>query len=193
MLIGIGHLGTLSKSDVQSMIIASAQRQGVDPLLALAIAAHESSFNPTATHVNANGTTDWGVMQLNDSTYPSLGVTDPLDPQQNIDGGVSLLARYNTQYSGDTNKILWAYAAGPGSVQKGTPPAMLPGFVNWVGNWMSSNGSTFGLDSSAPTPSAFSFADIPNSTVSLAGYDVPLPVVLIGGAALLFGLWYAMR
>lgn len=194
MLIGIGSLETLSKSDIQSMIIVSAQRQGVDPLLALAVAAHESGFNPNATHTNpTTGSTDWGVMQLNDSTYPGLGVTDPLNPQQNIDAGVSLLARYNSQYSGDTTKMLWAYAAGPGSVQKGTPPAMLPGYVDWIGNWMNQNSSVFGFDSTAPPATDFSSADSGNTVLNIAGYDLSLPAVLIGGGALLVGLWYALR
>ena len=143
--------GTYSTNQIRQMVIASAVRQGVDPNLALAVATHESSLNPNAVNHNTNGTTDWGVMQLNDTTVQTLGVVNPTDPQQNIDAGVGLLAHYDQVYNGDQSKILWAYAAGPGSVQRGSMPSSVQSYIGWVDNWIYTNGSN--LDVNAATGS----------------------------------------
>ena len=122
-------------------------------------------------------------MQLNSSTYPGLGVSDPLNPQQTIDAGVSLLARYNLQYGGDTTKILWAYAAGPGSVANGNMPAMVPGYVDWVNNWMSTNSPSF--DSSV-------LAAPDGGGPDLSGSDLSTTVI-VGGLLALGALILLMR
>lgn len=115
----LGSTITNASPDVVRAIIESAARNGVPANIALGIASHESQFNPTAINTkNTNGTTDWGVMQLNDVTVKQLGVTNPLDPIQNIEAGVGLLGRYLRKY-GDVATALWAYASGEGSVAKG--------------------------------------------------------------------------
>ena len=57
-------------------------------------------------------------------TAQSLGVTNPLDPAQAIDGGAKYLAQQLQTFGGDVTKTLAAYNAGPGAVQKygGVPP-----------------------------------------------------------------------
>ncbi len=72
-------------AQVQAMIVQAAQAQGVPPNLALGIASHESGFNSGALNQNTNGTTDYGVMQLNTSVLQTYGVspTAALDPQTN--------------------------------------------------------------------------------------------------------------
>lgn len=190
MLVGIGQLGTLSKSDIQQMIISSAQKHGVDPALALAVAKVESSYNTTA--VSSAGAI--GVMQLMPATAASLGV-NPNDPAQNIDGGVKLLSQLLSQYNGDTNKALWAYNAGPGSVATGRMPAQTQSYIPAVlsseqlfSDYSSADTSTVPPD--FPTPQSPSWFD---STVNLAGYEVSLPVVLLVTGAALLGLWAAFR
>lgn len=118
---------------IQEMIVDSAARQGVPANLALGVAAHESGFNPNATNHNSNGTTDWGVMQLNDLTVRTLGVANPLDPQQNIDAGVGLLGSLLQRYGGDSRQALWAYASGPGNVGPDkTPNSIAAAFIAFV-------------------------------------------------------------
>src|SRR3712207_6951174 len=57
-------------------------------------------------------------------TAACLGVTDPTDPAQAIDGGAKYLRQQLDRFGGDVTKALAAYNAGPGAVQKygGVPP-----------------------------------------------------------------------
>ncbi|MBZ5662745.1 MAG: lytic transglycosylase domain-containing protein [Acidobacteriia bacterium] len=97
-------------STIPQLIIAEAQRQGVDPALALEVAQVESGMNQNA--VSARGAI--GVFQLMPDTAAGLGV-DPNDLQQNIQGGVSYLRQLLAQF-GDPAAALAAYNWGPGNV-----------------------------------------------------------------------------
>ncbi len=58
------------------------------------------------------------------STAASLGVTEPLDPVQSIEGGARYLSQLLHQFAGNTTDALAAYNAGPGAVAQygGVPP-----------------------------------------------------------------------
>lgn len=132
----IPRFGLGDVPQIQQMIVASAQQYGVAPNIALGVASHESGFNPTAVNHNPNGTTDWGVMQLNDTTVQTMGVSEPLDPAQNIDAGVRLLANLLAKYGGDVYSALWAYASGSGNVGPDkTPNAIARNFIAYVTNY----------------------------------------------------------
>lgn len=109
-----------SVQQIQQMIIGEAQRQGVPPALALAVADEESGFNQNTI----GGAGDTGVFQIIPSTAQLLGV-DPTDLSQNIRGGVTFLRDNLNQFGGDAQLAVEAYNAGPGSVQAnlthGTP------------------------------------------------------------------------
>src|SRR5580693_9544077 len=86
-----------TKAQIAQMVTQAAQAQGVPPALALSVVAHESAFDNDATYYNnpangGNGTYDYGVMALNQTTVQTLGVSNPYDPTQNINAGVGLLA-----------------------------------------------------------------------------------------------------
>ena len=107
-------------TDVRAMAIAAAQRHGLDPNLVLAVVGVESGFQPGAvSHKGAQG-----LMQLMPGTAREMGVTDALDPAQNLDGGTRYLRMLVAQYGGDLGKALAAYNAGPGAVKRhgGVPP-----------------------------------------------------------------------
>jgi soluble lytic murein transglycosylase-like protein len=103
-----------------AQITQAAQRYGLDPALLAGLIKQESGFNPTIT--SSAGAV--GLTQLMPGTASSLGVTDPTDPAQSIDGGAHYLAEQLKTFGGDTAKALAAYNAGPGAVQQygGVPP-----------------------------------------------------------------------
>jgi soluble lytic murein transglycosylase-like protein len=98
----------------------AAQRNGIDPALLAGLIKQESGFNPAAQ----SGAGAVGLTQLMPGTAASLGVTDPTDPTQSIDGGARYLAQQLQTFGNDPAKALAAYNAGPGAVQKygGVPP-----------------------------------------------------------------------
>ena len=101
-------------------IVRAATRHGIDPALLAAVVKQESNFNPRArSTVGAKGLT-----QLMDSTAKGLGVSDPYDPAQALDGGAKFLSGLLKQFGGDTSRAIAAYNAGPGAVKKfgGVPP-----------------------------------------------------------------------
>ncbi len=77
-----------SPTDYNSIIERASRKFGVEPSLVKAVIRTESDFNPeTVSRAGAKG-----LMQLMDETGRGLGVTDPLDPEQNITGGTKFLS-----------------------------------------------------------------------------------------------------
>lgn len=109
-----GPKKVFSKNEYVQIACKAAKKYGVDERLVLAVIEQESKFkNNLTSHAGAQG-----LMQLMPATARSLGVTNPMDPEQNIDGGVRLLKKLLDKYNGNVKNALAAYNWGPGNVDK---------------------------------------------------------------------------
>jgi soluble lytic murein transglycosylase-like protein len=107
-------------SPYDGLIVAAAQRNGVDAAVLKGLIRQESGFDPSAT----SGAGAVGLAQLMPGTAAALGVSDPRDPAQSIDAAARYLRQQLDTFGGDISKALAAYNAGPGAVQRfgGVPP-----------------------------------------------------------------------
>lgn len=183
-----GMGATSSPAQVQAIVAQAAQTYGVPPQIALAVASHESRFQANAQNPGSSAA---GVMQLMAVTQQTMGVTNPYDPVQNVDAGVSLLGKYYAQY-GNWNQALQAYSDGPGAVQAGLPPSAqtkdLIGYVNTfdASGILSSLGISADAGGSTLADAFSSASDQVNAT--LAGIDLTDPTTLVIGLALVLGV-----
>jgi soluble lytic murein transglycosylase-like protein len=107
-------------SEYEGLIAQAAARNGLDPAVLHGLIQQESGFNPSAT----SGAGAQGLTQLMPATASSMGVSNPLDPAESIEGGARYLGQLMSQFGGNTADALAAYNAGPGAVQQygGVPP-----------------------------------------------------------------------
>ena len=104
------------------LIFAAAEKQRLNPQLVAAVVRAESAFDPHAvSHKGARG-----LMQLMPATARRFGVAteDLFDPQRNLEAGTRYLVWLSKRYPDDLQRILAAYNAGEGNVDRydGVPP-----------------------------------------------------------------------
>lgn len=109
-----GDCDPLDQTIAEAYMRDSATREGVALDLVREVVRKESGFYPCA--VSPKGA--MGMMQLMPETAATLGVADPFDPRENIDGGVRLLRRLLEKYKGRPDLALAAYNAGEGAVDR---------------------------------------------------------------------------
>ena len=64
----------------EKIIIKIAKREGIDPALAVRVARCESNLKTTAENVNASGSRDRGLFQINDKWHPSVSDEEAFNP-----------------------------------------------------------------------------------------------------------------
>jgi hypothetical protein len=111
---------TTGRQRIDSCIENSALKYNVPKELIQSVIQAESGFR--ANVVSGSGA--MGLMQLMPGTASDLGVSNPFDVEQNIDGGTRYLKKMLDRFDGDVKLALAAYNAGPGAVDKygGLPP-----------------------------------------------------------------------
>ena len=105
---------TTGNSEVDSFIVESGTRHGVDPLLLYAIMHQESTFKSRA--ISPKGAR--GLMQLMPGTAARYGVSNMFDARQNIEGGTRYMKFLLDLFDGDVSLALAGYNAGEGAVMK---------------------------------------------------------------------------
>lgn len=116
------------KSPYDALFDAAGHEYVIDPDLLRAIARVESSFRPNVTHDDGSGHKSYGLMQIEDSTARSLGVSDLttlFDPATCIAVACRLLQslkrELGTSYTLDT----WI-----ASYNAGSPTIIKSGIIN---------------------------------------------------------------
>ncbi len=106
----------------RDLILANAEKYGVDPYLVAAIAYTESKYDPQArSHKGALGlmqlmpeTATWIAEQLH---WDVFAVEQLADPKINVELGCWYLANLSSEFS-DRAQVIAAYNAGRGNLQK---------------------------------------------------------------------------
>ncbi len=103
-----------------ALILAAAQKYGLDEKLLARVIAVESNFNPEAVSRKRA----LGLMQLLPETASRYSVSNVFDPAENIEGGARYLRDLLDRYHGNLKLALAAYNAGPETVERygGLPP-----------------------------------------------------------------------
>jgi len=111
---------TTGDAKVDSYIVESSARHGVDPVLIYSIMLRESAFKKMA--ISYKGAR--GLMQLMPATAARFGVRNIFDPSQNIEAGTRYMRWLLNRFGGDVGLALAGYNAGEGAVDKyrGVPP-----------------------------------------------------------------------
>lgn len=112
----------------ESIALARGKAHGVNEHLVRHVMQKETGgLKDRANAVSPAGAI--GVMQLMPRTAKELGVSDPYNPEQNIEGGVKYLAQLQRKYQ-DPRLTAIAYNWGPGNTDKwlaaGADPSRLP-------------------------------------------------------------------
>ena len=114
------HLTDPRRIDLLIAIYEIAPQYELDPALVREVVRAESNFNPKAR--SPRGAI--GLMQLIPSTAKRFGVADPLEPIENLHGGMAYLRWLQNRFDGDISLMLAGYNAGEGAVERhgGVPP-----------------------------------------------------------------------
>ena len=121
------------------IVKAVAEKYNLEASLIHSIIRAESNYNPHC--VSSKGAL--GLMQLMPETARIYGVGNPLEPRDNIEGGVRYLKDLINLYNGRTRFVLAAYNAGQTAVKKyrGIPP--YPETKNYIEKVMTSYPKSF--------------------------------------------------
>jgi len=114
--------------EIARAILENADKNDIAPSLAFALAYVESRYKITAINKNANQSTDRGLFQLNDKTFPKLTENDFFNPKVSAKYGISHL-RYCMDIAGNEITALAMYNAGTTRVKNNNTPQQTLNYV----------------------------------------------------------------
>lgn len=117
-----------SKDELEKIVEEKSKIYGIDPKLIKEMIKEESNWNINA--VSPKGA--MGIMQIMPSTALLLGVKNPFDPVENIDGGIRYMKYLLDKFNGNINLALAAYNAGPNLVESLGRIPNIPETINYV-------------------------------------------------------------
>jgi hypothetical protein len=180
----------MDTASLQQIVSSAAASAGVPQAIAFAQAQQESSWNPNAYNPTSGAT---GLFQLEPATAAQLGVTNPTDPTQSAQGGMTYLAQLYAQF-GDWSTALAAYDWGMGNVQK----AQAAYGDDWLShaptetqNYVSTILGSAGMDNSPSVTPASIANGVAQAVQNLLPDDSPIATAVSSnpaGTALLFGV-----
>lgn len=118
----------MATAELEQLIEQNSKQQGVTSDLIRAVINQESGRRPCA--VSSKGAQ--GLMQLMPATADELGVEDPFNAKQNVEGGTRLLKQLLAKYNGDVSLTLAAYNAGAGRVDRDGGVPAIPETLSYV-------------------------------------------------------------
>ena len=118
----------MATAELEQLIEQNSKTQGVKSELIRAVISQESGARPCA--VSPKGAQ--GLMQLMPATSEQLGVGDPFNAKQNVEGGTKLLKQLLAKYNGNMALALAAYNAGSGSVDRAGGVPAIPETMKYV-------------------------------------------------------------
>jgi hypothetical protein len=146
------RLPAYDRESLEPLIQEAAAEHGVSPDLVRAVVQAESQFNTNA--VSPVGAA--GLMQLMPTTSKSVGIDNPFDPRENLDGGVKYLSMMMERFKGNTALALAGYNAGPEKVKRhrGIPPYReTQGYVRKIQKLLADTDAAFSIPVVKKAPS----------------------------------------
>ncbi len=118
----ISEGSTANTHTYNQIINRKSNKYDIEPAIIEAVITAESNWDPQA--LSKKGAI--GLMQLMPATAKEMKVSDPYDPDENIDGGTRYLRYLMNRFNDDLDLVLAAYNAGPSRVEKaGGIPSIL--------------------------------------------------------------------
>jgi hypothetical protein len=117
------------------IIQSASEKYNVPESVLYAVISQESNFDPKALGPEIRGRHPedraMGLMQLMPATAKELGVTDPYDPRQNVDGGARYLRSLLDRFDNDVDKAVIAYHQGAERTRRNNGQPVGPNTIDY--------------------------------------------------------------
>ena len=128
------YLRVTGSRDVTMAVLDAANREDIPLSLAFALCYTESRYNRYAYNLNANGSIDRGLFQLNDRSFPHLGENDFYAPETSARVGMKHL-RFCMNVAGNDLTAVAMYNAGVTRVRNDQTPASTLRYVSRIASY----------------------------------------------------------